>query len=119
MEWFEVPKFKEFGVLNPTKLCWVHKKTGKCVCVNGLQQTTAFIKLVEGEIKAFNQTFDEFGLTKREAGIIQLPEYAVSVYQNGLSERKSVLEWYIEINEGETLRKCRNREDKKYGQGKR
>lgn len=80
----------------------LNKQTDEYVCIDGLQRTTAFIKFVNNEIKVFNQTFNEFGFTTREAGGIPLPEYAVNVYINYLSDRKSVLEWYIDLNEGGT-----------------
>lgn len=155
MKWNEIPKFKEFGIINPTNFgfvsyvnfineqiksynlqlspefqrghVWIqnqqekyvefilrggksgrdfyfnwNRKTDAYVCVDGLQRTTAFMKFVNGEIKAFNQYFDEFYFTKRETGGNPLPEFRVNVYMNYLESKKEVLQWYVDMNTGGT-----------------
>lgn len=155
MKWNEIPKFKEFGMVNPINYGFVtyvdfikeqvdkynlqlnpifqrghiwteeqqskyiefilrggktgrdfyfndNEETVEYICVDGLQRTTAFIRFVDGEIKAFNQYFNEFEFTKREAGGISLPEYRVNVYRNFLKSQKEVLQWYVDMNAGGT-----------------
>lgn len=155
MKWNEIPKFKEFGMVNPINIGFIsyvefikseienynlqmnpkfqrghiwteeqqiayiefflrggksgrdfyfnwNKSTDDYVCVDGLQRTTALERFVGGKIKVFGQHFDEFKFSKREAGETPFPEYAVNIYQNNLSSRKEVLEWYVYMNSGGT-----------------
>lgn len=155
MKWDEIPKFKEFGIINPINFGFVsyvdfvngqiekynlqlnpdfqrghvwtqdqqekyiefilrggktgrdfyfnwNKKTNEYACVDGLQRTTAFMKFVNGEIKVFDQYFDEFGFTKMETGGNPLPEFRVNVYINYLEGKKEILEWYFDMNAGGT-----------------
>lgn len=155
MKWNEVPKFKEFGIVNPTNIGFVayvgyieneiekynlqlnpefqrghiwtesqqiayiefllrggksgrdfyfnwNKITNDYVCVDGLQRTISLQRFVRGEIKVFNQYFDEFGFTSRETGSLPLPEYRLNIYTNNLSSEKDILEWYVDMNAGGT-----------------
>lgn len=79
-----------------------NRKTDEFVCVDGLQRTTAFIRFIAGEIKAFGQYFNEFSFSKRETGGNPLPEFRVNVYTNCLESTKEILEWYIDMNSGGT-----------------
>lgn len=79
-----------------------NKLTDEYVCVDGLQRTTALKRFVNGEIKAFNQYFNEFSFTGREVGGQPLPEFSVNVYMNNLSSEKEVLQWYVDMNAGGT-----------------
>lgn len=79
-----------------------NQDTDEYVCVDGLQRTTALKRFVDGEIEVFGQYFKEFEFTKREAGGQPFPEYAVNIYQNNLSSKKEVLEWYVDMNAGGT-----------------
>ena len=72
------------------------------VCVDGLQRTTALQRFVNGEVKVFGQRFEEFEFNKMIAGGKPLPEYAVNIYQNNLSSKKEILEWYVDMNAGGT-----------------
>ena len=72
------------------------------LCVDGLQRTTALERFINGEIKVFGQYFADFGFTKFIAGGNPLPEYGVKIYQNNLSSRKEVLQWYVDMNAGGT-----------------
>lgn len=60
------------------------------------------MKFVNGEIKVFNQYFDDFSFSKRETGWNPLPEFRVNVYMNYLENKKEVLEWYVDMNSGGT-----------------
>lgn len=155
MKWNEIPKFKEFGIVNPTNMGFIsyvnfikdeilkynlqmnpdfqrghvwneeqqiayvefllkggksgrdfyfnwNKETDDYVCVDGLQRTTALERFVNGEIKVFNQYFEEFGFTGREAGVNALPEYRLNIYTNNLNSEKEILEWYVDMNSGGT-----------------
>lgn len=155
MKWNEIPKFKEFGMINPINFgfvsyvdfvneqienydlqlnpkfqrghIWNHeqqkkyiefilrggksgrdfyfnlnRKTNEYVCVDGLQRTTAFMKFLNGEIKVFDQYFNDFCFTKRETGGNPLPEFRVNVYMNYLESKKEILEWYVDMNSGGT-----------------
>lgn len=155
MKWDEIPKFKEFGIINPINFGFVsyvdfvneqienydlqlnpefqrghiwtqeqqkkyiefilrggktgrdfyfnlNRKTNEHVCVDGLQRTTAFIKFLNGEIKVFDQYFNDFYFTKRETGGNPLPEFRVNVYMNYLESKKEILEWYVDMNTGGT-----------------
>ena len=155
MKWNEIPKFKEFGMINPINFgfvsyidfiseqienfglqlnpdfqrghVWIeeqqekyiefilrggksgrdfyfnwNRKTNEYVCVDGLQRTVAFKRFFDGEIKVFNQTYDDFYFTKRETGSNPLPEFRVNVYINYLESKKEILEWYIDMNSGGT-----------------
>ena len=66
-----------------------------------MQRTTAFIRFISGE-KVFDQYFDDFCFTKREAGGNPLPEFRVNVYMNYLDNKKEILEWYVDMNVGGT-----------------
>ena len=154
MKWNEIPKFKEFGMMNPMEMGFIYyvkfikdeieqynlqmnpdfqrghvwteeqqigyvqfilrggksgrdfyfnwnRDTGEYICVDGLQRTTALKRFVNGEIKAFGQQFSEFEFG-REAYINPFPEYKVRVYQNNLTSRKEILEWYVDMNAGGT-----------------
>lgn len=72
------------------------------VCVDGLQRTTAFMKFLNGEIKVFDQYFNDFYFTKRETGGNPLPEFRVNVYMNYLESKKEILEGYVDMNAGGT-----------------
>lgn len=65
------------------------------VCVDGLQRSTAIIRFVKGEIKAFGYYFDEF---EGSARIMQ----GVKININDLKTRREVLQWYLEFNSGGT-----------------
>lgn len=67
-----------------------------------MQRTTAFMKFINGEIKAFDQYFNDFCFTKREICGNPLPEFRVNVYMNHLENKKEILEWYIDMNSGGT-----------------
>lgn len=155
MKWDEIPKFKEFGIINLINFGFVsyvdfvneqienydlqlnpkfqrghiwtqeqqkkyiefilrggktgrdfyfnlNRKTNEYVCVDGLQRTTAFMRFIDGEIKVFDQYFDDFCFTKRETGGNSLPEFRVNVYMNYLESKKEILEWYVDLNAGGT-----------------
>lgn len=78
------------------------RKTNEYVCVDGLQRTTAFMRFIDGEIKVFEQYFDDFCFTKRETGGNPLPEFRVNVYMNYLENKREVLQWYVDMNAGGT-----------------
>lgn len=155
MKWNEIPKFKEFGIINHTNFGFVtyvdfiyeqiqkynlqlnpdfqrehiwtqeqqekyiefilrggksgrdfyfnwNKRNNEYICVDGLQRTMAFTRFVNGEIKVFDQFYNEFEFTKRESGWSPLPEFRVDVYISYLEDRKEILEWYIDMNSGGT-----------------
>ena len=155
MKWNEIPKFKEFGMINPINFGFVSyvdfineqvdkynlqlkpefqrghiwtldqqekyiefilrggktgrdfyfnldRKTNEYVCVDGLQRTTAFVRFIDGEIKVFDQYFDDFCFTKRETDGNPLPEFRVNVYMNYLENKREVLQWYVDMNAGGT-----------------
>lgn len=154
MKWYEIPKFKEFGLANPVNMGFVeyveyierevtnynlqlnpkfqrghvwsedqqiayvefllrggksgrdfyfnwNKITDEYVCVDGLQRTTALYKFVNEEIKVFGQYFSEFefGIV---AGKTALAEFRLNVYQNHLTSKRELLEWYLDMNSGGT-----------------
>lgn len=153
MKWDEIPKFKEFGMLNPEQIgfvgyvervqteleemnlqlisdfqrghVWTEEqqiayvefflKGGKSgrdfyynindeeyVCVDGLQRTTALTRFVNNEIKVFGQYFAEFDFDKYLAKYQPSAEFAVNIYRNNLSNKKDILEWYVDMNSGGT-----------------
>lgn len=79
-----------------------NRDNNEYICVDGLQRTMAIIKFIDGEIKVFNQYFEEFGFTCLEAGVQPLPEFRVNVYINYLEKQKEILEWYVDMNAGGT-----------------
>ena len=79
-----------------------NRKTNEYVCVDGLQRTTAFIRFINGEIKAFNQYFEDFCFTKMEVDKNPLPEFRLNVYMNYLESKKEIVEWYLDMNTGGT-----------------
>lgn len=155
MKWNEIPKFKEFGMINSIEMGFVYyvkfikneiaeynlqmnpdfqrghvwtenqqiayvefilrggksgrdfyfnwnRDNNEYVCVDGLQRTTAFEQFVNGEIKVFGQYFSDFEFGNRVADHTPLPEYKIRVYQNHLTSRKKVLQWYVDMNAGGT-----------------
>ena len=80
-----------------------NQKTNDYVCVDGLQRTNAFTRFVNGEIKVFNQYFDEFCFTGREAGVIPIRKFSVNVYMSHLVSMNDVIQWYVDMNSGGTV----------------
>lgn len=77
-----------------------NRTTNEYVCVDGLQRTMAFIRFIDGNIKAFDQYFDDFCFPKRVVGGNPLLEFRLNVYINYLESTKEILEWYIDMNSG-------------------
>lgn len=153
MKWNEIPKFKEFGMLNPEQIgfvgyvkrvqdeiktmdlqlmpdfqrghVWTEEqqiayvefflKGGKngrdfyynlndkeYVCVDGLQRTIALTRFVNNEIKVLGQYFDEFEFNNYLVKYQPSAEFAVNIYRNNLSDKKEILEWYVDMNSGGT-----------------
>lgn len=79
-----------------------NQNTDEYVCVDGLQRTTALQRFVNGEIKVFDQYYDDFGFTNMIAKFNPLPEFKLNVYINHLESKREILEWYIAMNSGGT-----------------
>lgn len=66
------------------------------LCVDGLQRLTACLRFLDNEIKVFGHYYNEFEGSLR---MMQGLKFNVNCLQN----RKDVLEWYIQFNEGGTV----------------
>lgn len=75
---------------------WMADFSGEFVCVDGLQRITALQRFANNELKAFGQSFREFG-----GRLNQLNHY-MTAHGNNLQTRREVLQWYIEMNAGGT-----------------
>lgn len=70
--------------------------TNKVLCVDGLQRITAARRFLNNEIRVFGSYYKEYEDKPRDATT------RFKVYINGLTNKKDVLKWYIELNEGGT-----------------
>ena len=70
---------------------------GEFVCVDGLQRITAIARFMNNEIKAFGYYFSEY------EDPIRMNRFTVKFHVNNLPERKDVLEWYLQLNDGGTV----------------
>jgi len=70
-------------------------RDGDFVCVDGLQRTTAILRFINNEIKAFGIYYKDY-----EDSLPMNIDVLVNI--NELKTRKEVLKWYIEMNSGGT-----------------
>jgi len=66
------------------------------VCVDGLQRTTAIQRFINGELKAFDQYYIDFG-----SGLVRT-EFQIDIHVNDLKTKQDVLTWYVQMNSGGT-----------------
>lgn len=67
---------------------------GEFVCVDGLQRTNAITRFAEGQIRAFGHFISEY------EDQLLMNRIVVKFHVNNLTNRKDVLEWYLQINSG-------------------
>ncbi|WCF11479.1 DUF262 domain-containing protein (plasmid) [Paenibacillus thiaminolyticus] len=70
---------------------------GYFVCVDGLQRTTAIIRFIHNEIKAFGYSLSDY----EDRHLMN--RITLKFHVNSLPDRKSVLEWYLQLNAGGTV----------------
>ena len=75
---------------------WMGNFKGDFVCVDGKQRITAIQRFLNDEIRAFGQTYSEFGEPTSEL------DHTMIIHVNNLQTRAEVLQWYIEMNTGGT-----------------
>lgn len=75
---------------------WMGNFKGEFVCVDGKQRITAIQRFLDDKIRAFGQTYSEFGGPTSEL------DHTMIVHVNNLQTRAEVLQWYIEMNTGGT-----------------
>lgn len=75
---------------------WNRMYKGEFVCVDGLQRITAILRFMNNEIRAFGALLSEF------EDKLPWSDYNMKIHINNLKDRKDVLQWYIDFNEGGT-----------------
>lgn len=68
------------------------------VMVDGLQRTTAILRFLRGEIKAFGYTCDKMNKSCFRYFTIRIEIY-------NIESKKEVVQWYLDLNTGGTIHK--------------